>query len=380
MFFVFFVNLFIIFLYVCEKYRSMKRKVFISHASEDKKVVSLFVDKILRAGCDIKYEDIVFTSREDTGVVNGEDIPESIKDGIRDSAIFFMMVSEYYRRSEVCLNEMGAAWMVEDLARKILILPHADFDKIGWLMSLKKGTKLDDKDGLDGIRDDVQNLLGGHTQTVTWNRSKEEFLSELRKMKETSPNAPESLAIVPVPVEEEEEIDLLDMREQFDENVAAYTMALRTLSSATEEYNDKVSVMTKRLNVLHDNPESFSAAQVRGILQNGTKDTNHLAEVYEQQAPLLRKHFDLAMKYAILMQGSDLDEGVKADNRKHSKDLIDTLLGTRDEISSFRKILDGFANLDKGYKKAIDRLKRALDGILEGVSFCISRANDYRMA
>lgn len=34
----------------------------------------------------------------------------------------------------------------------------------------------------------------------------------------------------------------------------------------------------------------------------------------------------------------------------------------------------------KGYKKANDRLKRALDGILEVVSFCISRTNDYQMA
>lgn len=355
----------------------MNNRVFISHASEDKEIVSLFVDKILRAGCDVKTDEIVYTSREETGVVNGEDIPDAIKNGIRESALFFMMVSENYKKSEVCLNEMGAAWIMDGLVRKILVLPGAGFDKIGWLMSLKRGTRLDDKDGLDGIRDDIQNLLGCHAHTATWNRSKEEFLAELEKLKETPAEISDSLAIVPV---EEEEIDLLDMREQFDDNVAKYTVVLQTLSSATEEYNAKVSVMTKRLNQLRDNPGTFSTAQVRGIMQNGTMDTNHLAEVYEQQAPLLREHFDLAMKYAIMMQDSDLDEGTKSDNRNHCRNLIDTMIGTRDEISAFRKILEGFANLDKGFKKAVDRLKRALDGILEGVSFCISRANDYQMA
>lgn len=353
------------------------KRVFISHASEDEKLVSLFVDKILKAGCDVKTDEIVYTSREETGVANGEDIPDAIKNGIRESALFFMMVSENYKKSEVCLNEMGAAWIMDGLVRKILVLPGAGFDKIGWLMSLKKGTMLDDKDGLDGIRDDIQNLLGCHAHTATWNRSKEEFLAELKKLKEAPAEVADSLSIVPA---EEEEIDFLDMREQFDDNVAKYTVVLGTLSSATEEYNVKVSVMTKRLNQLRDNPGTFSTAQVRGIMQNGTTDTNHLAEVYEQQAPLLREHFDLAIKYAIMMQESDLDEGKKSDNRKHCRNLIDTMIGARDQISAFRKIIDGFANLDKGFTKAVDRLKRALDQILEGVSFCISRANDYQMA
>lgn len=356
----------------------MKRKVFISHASADEKIVSLFVDKILRAGCDIKLEEIMYTSREDTGIVNGEDIPESIRNGLRESAIFFMMVSDNYRSREVCLNEMGAAWMVDDLARKILVLPNVGFDKIGWLMSLKKGTKLDDREGLDGIRDDILKLLGCHTQTAAWNRSKEEFLTELEKIKDSSYGVLESPSVLPA--EEEDEIDLLDMREQFDDNIAAYTAVLGTLSSATEEYNDRVSVMTKRLNQLQDNPEAFTAAQVRGILQNGTVDTNRVAEIYEQQAPLLRNHFDLAMRYAIMMQGSNVGEDVKKDNRDQCKSLIDSMIRTRDEIAGFRKILDGMVNLDKGYKKANDRLKRALDGILEVVSFCISRTNDYQMA
>ena len=117
------------------------KKIFISHALKDKEIVSLFVDKILVLGSGVSLEDIVFTSREDTGVINGEDIPEAIKSGLKESALFFMMVSEAYKDSEVCLNEMGAAWVMDDLSRKIILLPNTGFEKIGWLMSLKKGTK-----------------------------------------------------------------------------------------------------------------------------------------------------------------------------------------------------------------------------------------------
>ncbi len=38
----------------------MKTKIFISHASADSDVVSLFVDHILRNGCGVNVEDIVY--------------------------------------------------------------------------------------------------------------------------------------------------------------------------------------------------------------------------------------------------------------------------------------------------------------------------------
>ena len=86
----------------------MGKKVFISHAAIDQQIVSLFVDQIICFGSGISIEDVVYTSREDSGIINGDDIPLSIKDGIKECMLFFMMVSDGYKKSEVCLNEMGA--------------------------------------------------------------------------------------------------------------------------------------------------------------------------------------------------------------------------------------------------------------------------------
>lgn len=356
------------------------KKIFISHSSDDEKVVSLFVDKILKAGCGVDADVIVYTSREETGVVNGEDIPDAIKNGIRESALFFMMVSENYRKSEVCLNEMGAAWIMDGLVRKIMVLPGAGFDKIGWLMSLKKGTKLDDKEGLDKIHDEVLHVLGCPLHTATWNRSRDEFLAELTKLaNEAAPMSPEEASLVPMEAGEEE-YDLLDMRDGFESNMKAHVEVLNALSTATKHYSEIINHMTDRLNQLRANPGGFSASQVRGVLLNGTIETNQLAGTYEQQAPLLRNHFDLAIKFGIMMQESGVDEATKKTNRESFKTLIEAMINAKDEFASFRNVISGTNNVDKGFKKANTRLKKALDGLLDVVSFCISRAGEYRMA
>ena len=77
---------------VVSKYKLANRpyyhKVFISHASLDKAIVDEFVDKVLRLSCGLKTSEIVYTSREDTGVAFGEGIPEFIKDNLLHQALF----------------------------------------------------------------------------------------------------------------------------------------------------------------------------------------------------------------------------------------------------------------------------------------------------
>mgnify|MGYP002554713353 FL=1 len=93
----------------------IKKKIFISHSSKDKAIIDAFIDKILILGLGFKTEDIASTSREDTGVITGNDIREFIKNNISTSDYVFFMLSKNYRLSEICLNEMGAAWALNRL-------------------------------------------------------------------------------------------------------------------------------------------------------------------------------------------------------------------------------------------------------------------------
>lgn len=356
------------------------KKIFISHALKDKEIVSLFVDKILVLGSGVSLEDIVFTSREDTGVINGEDIPEAIKSGLKESALFFMMVSEAYKDSEVCLNEMGAAWVMDDLSRKIILLPNTGFEKIGWLMSLKKGMKLDDRDGLDMIHDDVVSALGKTVKTVTWNRYKEEFqdglveLMQQNDKKESSPRQKDTAA------DEIVDYDLQDMKERFDSHVLTYTGVVKMLSSATENYSKKINAITMRLNRINGNSRVYSDREIRGLLQRSASETNLLAGVYEANSPMMRDQFDLAMGFAIDIQKRETDPIQKKVNRESGKRLIEEMMSVRDQAIIFRDEMDSVVNLDKSLTEATKRLKKALDGLLDTMSFSVTRAVEFWMA
>ena len=148
-------------------------KVFISHASVDKPIVDEFVDRVLRLACGFKTDDIVYTSREDTGVEYGEGIPDFIKENLHTSSLVLFMISDNYKKSEVCLNEMGAAWALEKKTVSI-VLPNCGFESLGWLTSLDKALKIDSSESLD-------KLYGMLTRTeqnaIDWNRQKEAFLA-----------------------------------------------------------------------------------------------------------------------------------------------------------------------------------------------------------
>ncbi|WP_052074850.1 toll/interleukin-1 receptor domain-containing protein [Porphyromonas sp. COT-052 OH4946] len=152
--------------------KSYYHKVFLSHASKDSSLIGEFVDKILRLSCGFDTSDIIYTSREDTGVEPGEGIPSFIKENLRTSSLILFLISDNYKKSEVCLNEMGAAWALEKETFSIL-LPGTTFQSLGWLTSLNKAIKIDDSEGLDTI---YLKLSRKEDNTLDWNRQKDAFI------------------------------------------------------------------------------------------------------------------------------------------------------------------------------------------------------------
>ena len=88
-------------------------KVFISHSSKDKALIQSFVDNVLVLGLGLNNKDIAFTSQEVYGIEPGEDIITFIRETISSAGVVLLMISSGYKKSEVCLNEMGAAWALE---------------------------------------------------------------------------------------------------------------------------------------------------------------------------------------------------------------------------------------------------------------------------
>ncbi|MGG5317635.1 toll/interleukin-1 receptor domain-containing protein [Enterococcus sp. AZ072] len=105
----------------------MGKKVFISHSSKDQAYATIFVELLKNFG--FREKDIFCSSMYATGVKYGEKIFERLKDELTDGPIMLYLLSQNYYESVVCLNEMGASWMMSEKHYPVA-LPHFDVGKI----------------------------------------------------------------------------------------------------------------------------------------------------------------------------------------------------------------------------------------------------------
>lgn len=105
----------------------MGKKVFISHSSKDQAYATIFVELLKNFG--FREKDIFCSSMYATGVKYGERIFERLKEELTDGPIMLYLLSQNYYESVVCLNEMGASWMMSERHYPVA-LPHFDVQKI----------------------------------------------------------------------------------------------------------------------------------------------------------------------------------------------------------------------------------------------------------
>ncbi len=137
-----------------------KNYIFISHSSKDKVIVNSFFENIIRLGLDISKNDVFYSSHPSTGISTGEDIPDSIKDALNKMTLFIQYISDDYKASEVCLNEMGAAWIKLPKNRIITLkAPNLGFSDLGFLNIQRIGLCIEKKEDLLAITRDYKDLF-----------------------------------------------------------------------------------------------------------------------------------------------------------------------------------------------------------------------------
>lgn len=96
-------------------------KIFISHSSEDKELVLMFVN-LLTHGFHIDNNEIFCTSMDNSLKV-GEDFIVSIKENLKESEIVLFLITPNYIASKFCIMEMGAAWAFKNNIVPIIVPP-----------------------------------------------------------------------------------------------------------------------------------------------------------------------------------------------------------------------------------------------------------------
>lgn len=156
-----------------------RKRIFISHSSKDKQYITKFVNQILCLGIGVSPDDVFCTSIEDLGIKNGEDIRNHIHDNIRSAEYSFLMISDNYKASEICINEMGAVWAYDAKVRQYM-LPCAKVEKLGWLCDSRKAQNLSDAVALDQLYKEMRLHFGIVPDNFEhWSRIREEFVKSV---------------------------------------------------------------------------------------------------------------------------------------------------------------------------------------------------------
>ena len=158
----------------------MSQTIFISHSNKDDKLVSAFIEKILNLGLGINREEIFYTSAKDTAPRSGSDFKRTIKEKILAATAVIQIITDEYKKSEVCMNEMGAAWVLSDNVIPFIIEP-ISFESVGFLHNTTQLLKLNLADDLFKFQDDHPELYGDkRVSQSNYHKQVYEFIAELK--------------------------------------------------------------------------------------------------------------------------------------------------------------------------------------------------------
>ena len=167
----------------------MSKKIFISHSIKDKEIANAFVDVILQNALSVPISEIFCVSADGMKIKSGDDWRNSIKRNILSAKINFLLITPNYKESEVCMNEMGAAWMTDSIVLPLIVDP-INIKTVGVIQEPNQIEKLQEEKSLDRIKDIVQEELqipNSQIKSDRWTSKKKEFLVRVKKQIENNP-------------------------------------------------------------------------------------------------------------------------------------------------------------------------------------------------
>ena len=163
-------------------------KIFISHSSLDKEYVTCLVDFLESIG--LTQEQLFCSSVPGYGIPLDEDIYDYLKRQFKEHNLHVILVlSNNYYQSVACMNEMGAAWVLQNKYTTIL-LPGFEFKEIqGAINPRQIGLKLDSdlteiKEKLGQLKEVLSQEFGlSHIPDVRWEQKRDSFIDTITKAK-----------------------------------------------------------------------------------------------------------------------------------------------------------------------------------------------------
>lgn len=168
-----------------ERSDEREMKIFISHSSEDMGYVAKIVSLLEEMG--LNQEQLFCSSLPGYNIPIDHDIFDYLRDQFLNFNLHVIFIhSDNYYSSPVCLNEMGAAWVLKNTATSIL-LPGFGFEKMRGVVDNRTiAIKLDDdefdlKGKLNQLYDKIVVEFGLTKKTdIIWERKRDAFINATR--------------------------------------------------------------------------------------------------------------------------------------------------------------------------------------------------------
>lgn len=160
-------------------------KIFISHSSKNKEYGELLVDFLRDIG--LKEEEIIFTSNVIYGIPIGENIFQWLKKQITERPFVIYLLSQEYFRSIPCLNEMGAAWIIEN-QHAMIFTPNFKLDSPEFLNGVldpkEMGFYINDEFRLHSFSDQLKNNFNITTKSLIVSSAIKKLLQNINKIQD----------------------------------------------------------------------------------------------------------------------------------------------------------------------------------------------------
>lgn len=234
-------------------------RIFISHAEADKPLVDEMFD-LLQTGADVRTSDMFCSSVEGAGIRTGEDFVKWIHAHLSGADMVLLIVTPNYMASRFCVAEMGAAWALE---KKVFPIVLPDMPRELRQVMLGKHTAALNTQGLDDLRDAIEDLGISDGPTARWTVKRDQCLSWFAKNVESLPS-PECVS-----------------REQFDEEVQRTEAAIE-LNGELREQVRQLQTQCKRLEEAKDREE------VRAIRREFSSELEEYQSLTKEAADQLK--------------------------------------------------------------------------------------------
>ncbi|TMN22693.1 toll/interleukin-1 receptor domain-containing protein [Lentibacillus cibarius] len=160
-------------------------KFFISHSSKDFKYGDAIVQLLKDIG--VPQQNIIFTSKSGHGIPKGEDIFKWLKNEIKEKPFVIYLLSERYYSSITCLNEMGAAWVIENEHISLFTPGFNPSNPEFWEGAVEPrelGAFIDDRQNIIEFADIIVSTLGNKVNPVIFDEAITKYMETIENIKQ----------------------------------------------------------------------------------------------------------------------------------------------------------------------------------------------------